>query len=452
MRPSFCALFAGLSCAAAVASACGGTAPVTTSSSSGGGKSTSTTTATTSSSLFVTTGMGGTGGVSGLGGDGGQPSDVYPAPHPDPPQVVDFGGPVLAAPRVVPVFFADDDPALVPQIVDFLGKVGQTQYWAACTKEYGVGALTAAPPVMLPEAAPATIDDSAIEDWLAAKLDADDPAFPAADENTIYALHYPATTTITATFVQGEVDQSCVSFGGYHDNITLDAAHGTLGVTYIVMPTCDDFDGLNGIDAVTAAESHELVETVTDPLVSTQPAYAAPDDAHLYWMEALGNAGEVGDMCAQDLSSFTQFPELAYVVQRTWSNASALAGHDPCVPPLPGSVYFNSAPELGDTVLLQYAGQSIGVPGVKVPVGHTRVIDLDLFSDAPTPGSWSVDVEEVGTSNLDLEAGVDPGVNGQKIHLAITALGAGPSVFMVSSYPSWDATVAPNFWVGYVNN
>src|SRR5262245_47328826 len=50
--------------------------------------------------------------------------DDYPAPHPAPPQVVSFGGPVMTSPRVVPVFFANDDPATVAAVEDFERRIG----------------------------------------------------------------------------------------------------------------------------------------------------------------------------------------------------------------------------------------------------------------------------------------------------------------------------------------
>jgi hypothetical protein len=449
MRPSLPALLAGLASAVAVASACGSAANPGSSSTGG---SASTTTGSTTSTSVVTVGVGGTGGGAGVGGDGGQVSSVYPAPFPAPPQVVDLGGPVLAAPHVVPVFFSDDDPATEAQIVDFLSKVGATQYWAAITTEYGVGALTGDAAVMLTETAPTTIDDSAIQTWLAGKLDNDDPAWPAADDNVIYAIHYPETSTITFGFGQGQVDTSCVDFGGYHSDITLDPAHANLPVAYAVIPSCGGFDGFSGIDAITAAESHELLEATTDPYVSTTPAYAEPDEAHFYWLTANGNAGELGDMCAQNLASFTQFPELGYVVQRTWSNAAALAGQDPCVPPLSGEVYFNSVPEMSDMVSFSVEGTTIDVLGIKVPVGKPREIDLDLYSNAATPGPWSVSVRELGSQNLLLEVGDELGENGQKVHLTITPQAPGQSIFIVSSSPEWALSGQTNNWVGFVNN
>ena len=79
----------------------------------------------------------------------------------------------------------------------------------------------------------------------------------------------------------------------------------------------------------------------------TSPAYPLTDDAHIYWVRALGG-GETSDLCAQDPESFTEFDELPYVVQRSWSNKAASAGHDPCVPQLQGDVYFNAAPVMND--------------------------------------------------------------------------------------------------------
>jgi hypothetical protein len=451
MRPSLIALLAGLPCVVAAA-ACGPAGSHGTSS-SGGSASTTTTTTTVGVVTVGVGGAGGTGGLVGVGGDGGQPSSTYPAPFPAPPQVANLGGPVLKAPHVVPVFFSNDDAMTAAQITDFLGQVGATPYWTAVTSEYGVGPLTADAAVMLTEAAPDTLDDATIQTWLAGKLNGDDPAFPPADDNAIYAMLYPAGTTITAGFGGGGVDTSCVTFGGYHDEITLDPSHGLLDVAYIVVPTCGGFDGFSGIDALTAAESHELVEACTDPYPVTAPAYAEPDQDHLFWLAANGAAGEVGDMCAGDLSSFTQFPGLDYTVQRTWSNAAALTGQEPCVPPLPGEIYFNAAPEMNDMVSFDIGGQTIGVVGIKVPVGGTRKVYLDLWSDAATPGPWSVSVQEaMGSNNLGLVVGDEFGQNGQKVHLTITAQTAGQSVFIVTSTPTGGLSGRPLNWVGFVNN
>ena len=81
-------------------------------------------------------------------------------------------------------------------------------------------------------------------------------------------------------------------------------------------------------------------------------------------------------------------------MQRTWSNKAAPAGHDPCVPALPGEVYFNAAPVLNDNITVDVIGQTSRCKGVKIAVGETKTIEIDLFSDAATGGPWTVAVQD----------------------------------------------------------
>jgi hypothetical protein len=361
------------------------------------------------------------------------PSNVYPAPFPPPPQVVNFGGSVLAAPVFVPVFFAGDDPNYVMKLSDFTAKVGATKYWAAAVGEYGVGPATSAAPVILSEMAPATIDDTGIQAWLANELAPSDggpdggSTLPQPDANTVYVIFYPASTTITL-----QNQQSCTSFGGYHSDAIVQTAQGMTDVPYAVIPRCTNFPPLTGVDAITGTTSHEMAEAATDPLpMSMTPAYAQVDDAHLYWMRLLGG-GEVGDMCAQFPGAFTTFSELPYAVQRIWSNAAAKAGHDPCQPPLPGEVYFNSPPNLPDMITVMTFGGMFTERGVHIPVGQSKTIQLDLYSDAATSGPWTVSVKDAAstlgmstTPLLDLKLDKTSGVNGEKLNLTITVKTAG---------------------------
>ena len=77
-----------------------------------------------------------------------------------------------------------------------------------------------------------------------------------------------------------------------------------------------------------------------------------------------------------------------YMVQRIWSNKSALAGHDPCVPVL-ATPYFNAAPTIGNVSLTTRQG-SIEVQGVTIPVGSSQDITFNLFSDAPVSPDWEI--------------------------------------------------------------
>jgi hypothetical protein len=367
--------------------------------------------------------------------DNGHVSNMYPAPVPAPPNVVTNSGPVLKAPKVVPVYFMNDDMNFTPQVTDFLNKVGATKYWAAVGTEYGVGPMTATMPVQLTENAPKSTSDAGIQTWLAGKLNANDPMWPAPDKNTLYALNYPTGTSIT---LQGST--SCQSFGGYHSNIVLDANHNKLKVAYLVVPRCDNFGGLTGIDAVTATESHELIEAATDPYPQTDPAYADVDDDHIYWSFALGG-GEVGDMCAQFPDSFTKFAELDYVVQRSWSNKAINNGHDPCQPSQPDNeVYFAAVPEQNDQISI-LNGQ-LTLDGVQATLNQPVTIDVDLYSDADTNGPFNVKAADAnaifgGPSSFKFQLDRNNGQNGEKLHLTITPTkmpqyGAGVFVLIAS--------------------
>ncbi len=407
--------------------------------------------ASSAATSFVTAGVGGAGG-----GEScmlGPVSTTYPAPHAKSPVVVDYGGPVLAMPKIVPVFFAGDDPTITATILDFLSKVAASKYWAAATSEYGVGPAQVTMPVQLTETAPATLDDDTIQLWLAAKLDSGDPAWPAPDGNTLYVLHYPDSVTITLSG-GGVTDTTCQNIGGYHNETSLDDAHDDLGVPYAVIPRCH-WPGESMTDTLTSAESHELIEAATDPLVSSDPAYATIDYPHIFWMNPSAGS-EVGDMCENSPTALTNATDVPYLVQRTWSNAAALAGHDPCVPAPAGEVYFNSVPSAEESVLVQYAGEAITGRGVKIPVGQTKTVNLDLFSDGDTGGPWYVDVEDLGPfmgqpQTLGLALGCSSGENGQALQLTITVDAAaqnGYATYLVSSTLG-DVQSA---WVGLVGN
>jgi hypothetical protein len=371
--------------------------------------------------------------------DPGVPSDEYPAPHPPMPRMVSLGGPILATPRVVAVTF-DDDPYR-EGIEDFISKVGATPYWAANTAEYGIAALVADPPVHLAEKAPTKIDDFAIQSWLRKKLDGTHPEWGSPNPSTVYTIYYPAGTTVT---LEGYL--SCQIFGGYHSEVSI---NGKV-YAYAVVPRCAHFIDLSGFDVITVASSHELIEAVTDPRPYTEPGIAQPDDAHLIW--ALLTGAETGDMCSFYDDSFYTPQDFGFAVQRSWSNAQAAAGHSPCAPGLPDTVYFNSAAVLPDDVELF----GVKTKGVYIPVGQSRTIELDLYSDGPTE-PWSVSATDFsalagGDSVLDFTFNRKAGVNGEKLYMTIRVRDVdfqlGGEAFAVIS----KLKGRRSYWYGFVGN
>jgi hypothetical protein len=370
--------------------------------------------------------------------DNGTPSTTYPAFKIDAPQVVSFGGPTMAAPKLVPVYFSNDDTTFTGQLTTFMSKLGASSFWLPAVSEYGVGVITSQTPIQLTESAPATLDDSDIQTWLAAKID--DQTLPAPDANTLYALYYPDGTTITLGQQGGT---SCQDFGAYHDNIT----YKTGDVAYAVMPRCSGW-GPSVLGTTTSAASHEFIEASTDPFPQTNTAYGQVDDNHILWEYVLGG-GETGDMCAQFSASYVTPTDLGFEVQRAWSNTAAKAGHDPCQP-ADKSPYFNSMPVLKDDISL--GGQGNNTKGVHIPIGSSATIEVDLFSDADTGGPWTVSASDTsGAGAITFAWDRETGQNGEKLHLTINAVKKtqyGASGFIIKSKLNGRTTS----WFGLVGN
>ena len=346
----------------------------------------------------------------------------YPGPHPAPPQVRNQQGPVIATPRVVPVFFAND--AYQSQVEDFLGKLAGSSYWTATTSEYGVGALTVAPSIVTTDAPPQTIDTSGIETFLAKQT---------AGPNDVFAVFYPSSTTISDPLFGA----SCTDFNGFHYQGIKNAS-----LVYAVIPRCASAGALKGFDAISASLSHELVEAVTDPFLATAPAWAFTDVDHLIWSFVPG--AEVADMCDLEPQSFQPIVG-SYFVQRSWSNAAALAGHDPCVPAL-AQPYFVAAPVLTAKQQITFQSQVATTNGIKLALGETQTIAVQLFSDAPT-SDWTVDAIDVAqppgfTFSWDKKTGN----NGDTLHLTITRTLDTSSEFAIASTMG----TTTNLWFGFV--
>jgi len=173
--------------------------------------------------------------------------------------------------------------------------------------------------------------------------------------------------------------------------------------------------------------------------------------------------GEVADMCEfNDDANFT--PEGAkYMIQRTWSNAAAARGDNPCVPASTAAPYLNSFPAMSritDSVL-QGGATTLGL---KIPIGQKKTIPLTLSSSGPTSGTWTVrafDYDEAvmgSTAGLTFSMDKSSGRNGDTIQLTITAKKADPQIggeafVIVSTYGKpGDADYETQLTMGLVTN
>jgi hypothetical protein len=379
------------------------------------------------------------------GGDGGgdastdSPNANYPAFRPEVPQLVFAPHPdqpptpadVIGAPQVRGVYYASD--ALLPTLAPTFTAWVTSNDWIAQTRQYFVGTGLGAAMVQLTEAPPSSLTDADVRASLAAKLDGTHPEFgpvdPATLASEVFVLVYPRTTKIAGT--------SCPERGGYHGEVAI----GSGRATYVVLANC------SGLAADLAAEaSYELLATVTNPRPVARPGYTSFDANHAAWnyLKADG-ATELPQPCSGE-GGVILFEDSGLPVARSWSNESISQFHDPCVPALDGTPYFASSPVMTDYVTPP-GGYS--TQGIQIPVGQSRTVDVQLWSDGPTSGPWRVEASVAPgfpPAALSFVLDRDAGVNGDVLRLTVTAHLAGGIPFEVTSTLGAKQTV----WMGFV--
>jgi hypothetical protein len=303
--------------------------------------------------------------------DAGPPK---PKPKLEFPEVLSRGGPVIKAPKVVPIIFPGDP--LAANITSFTAKIAASEYWKTLAAEYGIGPIAPVATITVGEAAPTTTTVDGIESWLAQKLMGPTPEFGAPDADTLYAIYYPASTTITDD--GSGFGQSCQGYGGYHFEITVTGGvGGGKQVGYAVMPRCA------GVDDLTVTASHEYFEWATDPFPKSKPAFNRLDDNHWAWQVTM--IGELSDLCTYLDRDSIRPAEIGFDVQRHWSNKASLAGKYPCAPAKPAP-YLQAITAAEDLVDVPDYGDRTGqkfitTKSVRVPPGGSRTVDALIYSD-----------------------------------------------------------------------
>jgi hypothetical protein len=148
------------------------------------------------------------------------------------------------------------------------------------------------------------------------------------------------------------------------------------------------------------------------------------DAEHTLWEGAFGGA-ELADLC--NLSgTYWAPPSIGYTIARSWSNAAARQQRNPCIPTPAGEPYFNSFPATPDAFFLYGIDGALPTHGIQLRIGETKTVDVMLFSDSPTDGPWEVGAHEIPAlpqrpNVLTLALDRTSGINGEKLHLTVTA-------------------------------
>jgi len=371
--------------------------------------------------------------------DASDASVTYPADHTPIPLVDYNGGRVLGNPEIVTVSFTgDDNPTLIDRVQQLDDIITTTTWWNDVSSEYcdstntciGVGSSGGHVVIPTPPASSYTDSStggpSSIKDFIAANVAPPSDAgvdaassggvasiLPAPDTNTLYVIYFPSNVSIT---LDGQT--SCNSFDAYHNTTILPDVNGIpQTVPYAIIPRCGTKESTTTISA-----SHEIIEATTDPDIGVgSVGYYMTNNT--LWPIA---GGEVGDLCEGFGSNGISWVEATFTLQRSWSNKSAKASHDPCVPIPSGEVYFNAAPRESKIVL--------------PTVGSSAVVDIDVFSDAPYP-PWTLNAVDfaafqAGMSALSFSFDKATVQNGDYVQLTVTttmALPGGQDEFVIVS-------------------
>jgi hypothetical protein len=301
--------------------------------------------------------------------DTSQDDGPYPAAHYPLPMMKNLGGSVLSAPEIVTVTFKGNANRDTERAFD--DSIVTTSWWTTVTDGWNIGPGKGGVYAELDDTVSGkTLDDQndlqpMIASWIASG------ALPPPTANTVYAIYFPASTTIT---LQGT--PSCQGFGGYHNAVAYlagDAGPDAGGpkVAYAVLPDCGG--------GLTVTTSHEFIEAATDPDPLGNTAWYGYDDA---WWGPGG--GEAADLCQGRGTVLVGNDDIA----KSWVNKAAAASHDPCQPEDPGEIFFSAAvpTQVVSGLHDPTGGPDYSADGfILVNPGDNKTIDVVVFSEAKLP-------------------------------------------------------------------
>jgi len=322
---------------------------------------------------------------------------------------------VMAMPRVVPITWDNDSNRSA--IESFFAEFAASAAWSQQVSEYGVGALTVGTPRHITGNAPTTASSASIVKILTDNLNGtwDQP-----DSHTIYEFFFPAGSK------PGDSGyKCCVDLDAYHFYTKIQG----IEVAYALICMCPGFQTrVTDFQELTVAASHETIEAATDPFLD---GYVVADDAHAAFTYAL--VGELADMCNfADTVHWTP-PDMTYMTQRTWSNAAARAGHDPCVGG-PATQYYQTVPFLPDLVSVPIYGLYVSAQTINIPVGQTGKVAFTVFADDPSAGPFNVTLDDYASTwrgknaLLEITAPQGPFAAGDNFEASIKVLGQDPDL------------------------
>jgi hypothetical protein len=340
-------------------------------------------------------------------------------PHRVPPPVVVQNPLIIAAPRLVTVM-AEGDPLQAP-LEAFTDALAESAWWPTVSAEYGVGAVRPGVHVSGPPM-PAGMNGNQMLSYVAAAVKAHG-SDAAPDGATVFVLYLAPGTMVVDS--ENRLNCGCSELSGVH------FAYDTTGDEIAIIQRCSASD----VDSLTTTASHEILESATNP--SNNEGFIEPRPFPP-WSGSTWAGNELADICV-----LTRVHEGEWEYTRSFSNAAAVQGDDPCVPALTEPYYNVTAPE----------------DWYAVPVSGTVTVPLTGWSTAPRD-DWFVYLPPTSETRfistiVSGESASDDGYvfyginDGKTASLTVTATTAGSgesTIVQVFSRPSSSGNDVLHIW------
>jgi hypothetical protein len=250
--------------------------------------------------------------------DDGSVAHLQPLRDPNAPEfqsapagahLTNFGGPVLSAVHVVPVFW-NNKVAFQSNLNAFYAAVPKSALYDMLS-QYNVHRGSGQAGVV-DNKTTTRVTDAAIHTELNRLFAAG--SLPLPNANNYYPVHFPAGVSITAS----DGSKSCVQFCAYHGTYVRNGVNVNYGVVPDQGGGCAGGCGTNPsrVNNLFSVASHELVEATTDPAVGLATVFGPP----LGWYDQTN--GEIGDICNGQQGTTVGGDGVTYVVQTEFSNSA----------------------------------------------------------------------------------------------------------------------------------
>ena len=215
------------------------------------------------------------------------------------------GGPSLASPFIHPIRWDNTVSAtftnsVTPLFTALLTNPSLSGYLQILAQYVGTPSGTMAGEVTLtPNNQATTLSENDVARELGEQFNAHNLPAPVSSSNDIYVIYLPDADTATVQTLS-----SCGDFSGYHGSF----GFGGIFAEFVVLPSCGNASNLQ------ETASHELIETMTDPLVGF-----AGQGSNIGWYDddSAPCNGEIADLCEGSGYVLNGFE-----VASAWSNAT----------------------------------------------------------------------------------------------------------------------------------